>query len=130
MLCFAGVMDDEEEGSISGIHRSWLVIDRIIAKGKAGRYLVKWQGLPYADATWEESLLPSDAVICTLLSAFSSDPASWRLRLGLCCSISSTMHQSHASLPQLSCDLTFIPDPCRTLSKRLSQWRGEVSVNV
>ncbi|CAK0786707.1 hypothetical protein CVIRNUC_009921 [Coccomyxa viridis] len=57
----AGVMDDEEEGGfISGIHRSWLVIDRIIAKGKAGRYLVKWQGLPYADATWEDSLLPSD----------------------------------------------------------------------
>ena len=70
MLCLAGVMDNEEEGMISGIHRSWLVIDRIIAKGKAGRYLVKWQGLPYADATWEDSLLPSDAVICTLPCAF------------------------------------------------------------
>ena len=85
MLCFPGVMDDEEEGGfISGIHRSWLVIDRIIAKGKAGRYLVKWQGLPYADATWEDSLLPSDMVICTLLPAFSSDPPSWPLRPGWC----------------------------------------------
>ena len=102
MLYFPGVMDDEEEGMISGIHRSWLVIDRIIAKGKAGRYLVKWQGLPYADATWEDSLLPSDTVTCTSLPAFSSDLPSWQLRLGLCCSISSTLWQSPASPPQLS----------------------------
>ena len=62
VLCFPGGVDDEEEGWISGIHQSWLVIDRIIAKGKAGRYLVKWHGLPYAEATWEDSLWPSDTV--------------------------------------------------------------------
>ena len=70
VLCNPGVVNDEEEGLISGIHPSWAVIDRIIAKGKAGRYLVKWQGLPYADATWEDSLWPSDTVICALLCAF------------------------------------------------------------
>ena len=91
MLCFPGVMDDEEEGMNCGIHRSWCVIDRIIAKGTAGRYLVKWQGLPYADATWEDSLWPSDTVKCTLLSAFFSNPSSWQLWPGLRCSISSIL---------------------------------------
>ncbi len=40
----------------------FLEVDRIIAKERRGRagtlkYLVKWNGLPYAEATWE---LPED----------------------------------------------------------------------
>ena len=83
VLCLPGGVDDEE-GFISGIHQSWLVIDRIIAKSKGGRYLVKWQGLPYAEATWEDSLLAADAVTSPLLYPWISDPALWRLSLGLC----------------------------------------------
>ena len=57
-----GAEEEEEEGKMSGIHGDWLVIHRIIAKDKAGRYLVKWKGLSYSEATWEVSLLPSDKV--------------------------------------------------------------------
>ena len=64
--CTAGGDDDEEEeqGVTGGIHHDWLEIDRIIAKDKAGRYLVKWRGLGYSEATWESSLMPSDKVCC------------------------------------------------------------------
>ena len=38
------------------MHPDWLIAERVIAKRGAGReaaFLVKWRGLPYAEATWE-----------------------------------------------------------------------------
>ena len=57
-----GDEEEEEQGVTGGIHHDWLEIDRIIAKDRAGRYLVKWRGLGYSDATWERSLMGSDKV--------------------------------------------------------------------
>ena len=38
----------------------------MIAKDKAGRYLVKWRGLSYSEATWEDSLSGTDKVLCPM----------------------------------------------------------------
>lgn len=62
MRCLPGAEEAEEMGVISGIDKDWLEIHRVIAKDSAGRYLVKWKGLPYSEATWESSLMPSDKV--------------------------------------------------------------------
>lgn len=60
--CATGGEEEDEQGVTGGIHHDWLSIDRIIAKDKAGRYLVKWRGLGYSEATWESSLWASDKV--------------------------------------------------------------------
>ena len=89
--------EEEEQGVTGGIHHDWLEIDRIIAKDKAGRYLVKWRGLGYSDATWENSLMSSDKVhspvyfvhscismyICQLISRASSSAELASQALGL-----------------------------------------------
>ncbi len=46
----------EERAKVHGVHPDWLVAERVVARREAGRqaaFLVKWRGLPYAEATWE-----------------------------------------------------------------------------
>ena len=62
--------EEEEESVIAGIHSDWTQVDRVIAKDKAGRYLVKWKGLGYTEATWEQGLSGTDKV-CSLNTLFS-----------------------------------------------------------
>lgn len=47
---------DEDPDMQHGILPEWLVADRVVDKcPTTGDYLVKWCGLPYTEATWEES---------------------------------------------------------------------------
>lgn len=48
----------------SGIHADWTVVERVIAHraGPAERFLIKWKGLGYSEATWipASDLQPAD----------------------------------------------------------------------
>jgi hypothetical protein len=44
--------DDEALDVVDGVQAAWLLVDRVVAK-RQGKFLVKWQQLPYDEATWE-----------------------------------------------------------------------------
>ena len=46
---------DEDPEMVHGILPEWTVVERVVDKCPAtGMYFVKWCGLPYTEATWEE----------------------------------------------------------------------------
>lgn len=46
---------EEEPDMVTGVLPEWKVVERVVDKCPAtGHYLIKWCGLPYTEATWEE----------------------------------------------------------------------------
>ena len=46
---------DEDPDMVHGILPEWLEMERVVDRcPESGQYFVKWQGLPYTEATWED----------------------------------------------------------------------------
>ena len=56
---------DEDPDMVHGILPEWLEVERVVNRcPETAQYLVKWCGLPYTDATWEDPEDLQDEQVC------------------------------------------------------------------